>query len=144
MYTSHRSIFVKHFLLIFSVKQKTYYFYSVLYAYKILIFFKNHSSNALTLFFSLMFYFRQTLLESFSPLSHEFSERNGAESRTRTGTDNIRGILSPLRLPIPPSRHIIFLEAAPGFEPGIGVLQTPALPLGYAAMHIFQSSIKTF
>ena len=25
------------------------------------------------------------------------------------------------------------MEAAPGFEPGIGVLQTPALPLGYAA-----------
>ena len=80
----------------------------------------------------------------------------------------IRGILSPLRLPIPPSRHTNFydlpyvlrqardersknlpllkraptevkrklgksMEAAPGFEPGIGVLQTPALPLGYAA-----------
>jgi hypothetical protein len=49
-----------------------------------------------------------------------------------------RGILSPLRLPIPPSRHTNFLEAAPGFEPGIGVLQTPALPLGYAAIQIFQ------
>jgi hypothetical protein len=45
----------------------------------------------------------------------------------------IRGILSPLRLPIPPSRHNKTVEAAPGFEPGIGVLQTPALPLGYAA-----------
>ena len=27
-----------------------------------------------------------------------------------------RGILSPLRLPIPPQRHL--LEAPPGFEPG--------------------------
>ena len=26
------------------------------------------------------------------------------------------------------------MEAAPGFEPGVGVLQTPALPLGYAAV----------
>ena len=47
-----------------------------------------------------------------------------------------RRILSPLRLPIPPSRQLkIFkkLEAAPGFEPGVRVLQTHALPLGYAA-----------
>jgi hypothetical protein len=28
------------------------------------------------------------------------------------------------------------LEAAPGFEPGIKVLQTSALPLGYAALSI--------
>ena len=39
-----------------------------------------------------------------------------------------RGILSPLRLPA----HLE-MEAAPGFEPGIKVLQTRALPLGYAA-----------
>lgn len=45
--------------------------------------------------------------------------------------DFSRRILSPLRLPISPSRH--YLEAAPGFEPGIRVLQTHALPLGYAA-----------
>ena len=50
----------------------------------------------------------------------------------------VRGILSPLRLPIPPSRlarkpHN--LEAAPGIEPGIAVLQTAALPLGYAALN---------
>ncbi len=25
------------------------------------------------------------------------------------------------------------MEAAPGFEPGMGDLQSPALPLGYAA-----------
>ncbi len=47
-----------------------------------------------------------------------------------------RGILSPLRLPIPPSRHTYNVEAAPGFEPGIKVLQTRALPLGYAATTI--------
>jgi hypothetical protein len=29
--------------------------------------------------------------------------------------------------------RILKLEAAPGFEPGIKVLQTSALPLGYAA-----------
>ena len=62
---------------------------------------------------------------------------------------NPRGILSPLRLPIPPPRrkkkrkvrnadpHRIgvpfLMEAAPGIEPGIKVLQTSALPLGYAA-----------
>lgn len=27
-----------------------------------------------------------------------------------------------------------FLKAAPGFEPGVEVLQTSALPLGYAAI----------
>lgn len=27
------------------------------------------------------------------------------------------------------------MEAAPGFEPGVKVLQTHALPLGHAAMH---------
>ena len=44
-------------------------------------------------------------------------------------------ILSPLRLPIPPSRQFqFFVEAAPGFEPGVRVLQTLALPLGYAAL----------
>ena len=48
-----------------------------------------------------------------------------------------RGILSPLRLPIPPSRHTM-MEAASGIEPEMGVLQTPALPLGYAATQIFQ------
>ena len=42
------------------------------------------------------------------------------------------GILSPARLPIPPRRQII-MEAATGLEPVIRVLQTHALPLGYAA-----------
>jgi hypothetical protein len=41
-------------------------------------------------------------------------------------------ILSRARLPIPPHRHL--LEAATGFEPVIKVLQTSALPLGYAAL----------
>ncbi len=62
-------------------------------------------------------------------------------------------ILSRARLPIPPHRrdnqhftklsfncqHFFYslsldMEAAPGFEPGIKVLQTSALPLGYAAL----------
>ena len=38
-----------------------------------------------------------------------------------------RGILSPLRLPIPPHQH---MEVPPRFELGIRVLQTRALPLG--------------
>jgi hypothetical protein len=38
-----------------------------------------------------------------------------------------------VRLPIPPPRLCHIMEAAPGFEPGIKVLQTSALPLGYAA-----------
>jgi hypothetical protein len=31
-------------------------------------------------------------------------------------------------------KNLINVEAAPGFEPGIKVLQTSALPLGYAAI----------
>jgi hypothetical protein len=33
------------------------------------------------------------------------------------------------------------LEAAPGFEPGIKVLQTSALPLGYAAIKLCGCSL---
>ena len=60
---------------------------------------------------------------------------DGAEDRNRTGTGfDSRRILSPVRLPVPPPRHLInILEAAPRFELGIKVLQTSALPLGYAA-----------
>ena len=32
------------------------------------------------------------------------------------------------------SRVLFYLEATPGFEPGIRALQAPALPLGYIAM----------
>ncbi len=42
-----------------------------------------------------------------------------------------RGILSPLRLPVPPLRRK--MEATPGFEPGMKDLQSSALPLGYVA-----------
>ena len=55
-----------------------------------------------------------------------------------------RGILSPLRLPF---RHIgkekrsfcqepFLLEAPPGFEPGVKLLQSSALPLGYGAIPV--------
>ena len=64
----------------------------------------------------------------------------GAEDRNRTGTNlTIRGILSPLRLPVPPPRQVYMnvtdcnMEAAPRIELGIKVLQTSALPLGYVA-----------
>ena len=64
----------------------------------------------------------------------------GAEDRNRTGTNlTIRGILSPLRLPVPPPRQVYInvkdynMEAAPRIELGIKVLQTSALPLGYVA-----------
>ncbi len=43
-----------------------------------------------------------------------------------------RGILSPLCLPVPPLRRKM-MEATPGFEPGMEILQTSALPLGYVA-----------
>ena len=46
----------------------------------------------------------------------------------------LRGILSPLRLPIPPRRRI--MEAPPRFELGVRVLQTRALPLGDGAIII--------
>ena len=42
-----------------------------------------------------------------------------------------RGILSPMRLPIPPHRQN--LEAPPRFELGVKDLQSSALPLGYGA-----------
>ena len=32
------------------------------------------------------------------------------------------------------SLEIDYLEATPGFEPGMGALQAPALPLGYIAV----------
>ena len=54
-----------------------------------------------------------------------------------------RRILSPLRLPnsATPARifqkFTQFLEAAPGFEPGVKDLQSHALPLGYAASYFF-------
>jgi hypothetical protein len=35
------------------------------------------------------------------------------------------------------------MEAAPGFEPGIKVLQTHALPLGYAAIQNISKNITT-
>ena len=57
-----------------------------------------------------------------------------------------RGILSPLRLPIPPQRRIMFSKNKlctvmvqsfwrrhPDLNRGIKVLQTLALPLGYSA-----------
>ena len=59
----------------------------------------------------------------------------------------LRGILSPLRLPIPPQRPVaicfcknsalsrrVLMEAPPRFELGVKVLQTRALPLGYGAI----------
>ena len=70
----------------------------------------------------------------------------GAGDRNRTGTIlSNRRILSPVRLPVPPLRHIyIFnfghyslinkMEAAPRFELGVKDLQSSALPLGYAAL----------
>ena len=44
--------------------------------------------------------------------------RNGARGRTRTDTEfNLRGILSPLRLPISPPGQFAFVEAEAGIEP---------------------------
>ncbi len=61
---------------------------------------------------------------------------NGAEDRNRTGTViSNRRILSPLRLPVPPPRHgwNKIWRRHPESNWGIKVLQTSALPLGYAA-----------
>ena len=58
----------------------------------------------------------------------------------------LRGILSPLRLPIPPQRRYeiknlctlqsaeVFWRRHPDLNRGIKVLQTLALPLGYSAV----------
>ena len=48
-------------------------------------------------------------------------------------TYHVRGILSPLRLPIPPLRPEYIWRRHPDSNWGIKVLQTSALPLGYAA-----------
>ena len=55
----------------------------------------------------------------------------------------VRRILSPLRLPFRhPGTDDIFLEVAPRVELGIKVLQTTALPLGYATtFFIFVSDL---
>ncbi len=59
----------------------------------------------------------------------------------RYGQLIVRGILSPLRLPVPPLRQN--LEATPGFEPGMEDLQSSALPLGYVAVNGAEDGIRT-
>ena len=62
---------------------------------------------------------------------------NNAGGRNRTGTGvKPRGILSPLCLPIPPLRHRKSWRRRADLNRCIGVLQTPALPLGYVASQI--------
>ena len=59
------------------------------------------------------------------PLNIKF---NGAEDRTCTYISFREGMCSKLNY-----SRLINMEAATGFEPVIKVLQTSALPLGYAA-----------
>ncbi len=66
-----------------------------------------------------------------------------------------RGILSPLRLPIPPCGHIqivqlrslaasqLCLEAPPRLGLGVELLQSSALPLGYGAVNLYYSIKQT-
>ena len=52
---------------------------------------------------------------------------DGAQGRSRTGTEfNLRGILSPLRLPVSPPGHILVMEAEAGIEPAYTALQAAA------------------
>ena len=57
---------------------------------------------------------------------------NGAENRTRTGTDvtprDFKSLASAY------SATSASLEASPGIEPGMKALQASALPLGYDAV----------
>jgi hypothetical protein len=51
--------------------------------------------------------------------------QSGARGQNRTGTEvTLRGILSPLRLPIPPPGHI--MKAGVGIEPASTALQAAA------------------
>jgi hypothetical protein len=59
---------------------------------------------------------------------------SGAEGRTRTGTRLPSKDFKSFASTISPPRQR--MEAAPGLEPGVEVLQTSALPLGYAAPDI--------
>jgi hypothetical protein len=54
----------------------------------------------------------------------------GAGDGNRTHDISLEGWSFTIKL----HPHYLNLKAAPGFEPGIKVLQTSALPLGYAAM----------
>ena|SRR5690554_1533723 len=78
------------------------------------------------------------------PLIKMVPEAGLEPARART-----RGILSPLCLPVPPLRQVYYvsspcskreeemMEATPGFEPGMEILQTSALPLGYVASKLW-------
>ncbi len=58
----------------------------------------------------------------------------GAESRTRTGTGKSPKDFKSFASTNSAIPAFQIMEAAPGFEPGVRVLQTLALPLGYAAL----------
>ena len=57
--------------------------------------------------------------------------------------DKSRRILSPVRLPVPPLRLKLMLEATSRFELEIKELQSIALPLGYVAIKSDLSAIRT-
>lgn len=67
------------------------------------------------------------LVETQKFLKYNYVLDNGARGQTRTGTEfNLRGILSPLRLPISPPGHFESLEAEAGIEPAYAALQAAA------------------
>ena len=61
----------------------------------------------------------------------------GAEDRNRTGTGfNARRILSPVRLPVPPPRHLLFLSFAFSlFFGSQGGIRTHNLPVNSRLLH---------
>ena len=63
----------------------------------------------------------------------------GAGDGNRTHDISLEGWSFTIKL----HPHYLNLKAAPGFEPGIKVLQTSALPLGYAANIGAEDGIRT-
>ena len=67
---------------------------------------------------------------------------NGAQDRTRTGTEFPPKDFKSFASAIPPLGQLS-LEAPPGIGPGIKALQASALPLGYGALCGAEDEIRT-
>ena len=86
-----------------------------------------HLFNSASILYHIRCSFATLFLHFFQILFLKNFSRNGAQGRSRTGTDfKVRRILSPVRLPIsPPGQQ---LEVPAGLEPTMTELQSVALP----------------
>src|SRR5699024_12810549 len=81
-----------------------------------------------------MEYEKKTLYQLYKLLRRHFNGFCDTSGRDRTGTSRrTRDFESRASANSATLACDLYLEAATGFEPGVGDLQSPALPLGYAA-----------